>query len=277
MVTVWRPQATSLPTCNQWPFVRRHVHQESGKSDGGRRRISPEHFKEACNPDTLLYIGADVDINMLKLMQPWEKSAVFFDGMLDRYGNTDLKSTMEAEYINRHQGDVRPSWRRTSGNLRPCKQLSCAEPLTILLKERMEEDGAFSHVFSQGNLSIEFELQWQPGLTRTLRYVVGGPTIGAELLTSLQGRVSTIAMLAAADLGARRLRDQLKRTIPDCICNATLIAALHESFVVSRFAPILSRHAHPYPLGDTLSGRRLADTEGSVGVYCVQHKCEVEW
>ena len=43
-------------------------------------RCAPSN--STCDPgDTLLYLGADADVHMLRLLHPWEHHAVFVDGL----------------------------------------------------------------------------------------------------------------------------------------------------------------------------------------------------
>ena len=122
----------------------------------------------SCNPDTLLYLGADLDVHMLKYMQPWERQAVFYDQFKDDAVPPDLL----LHYEDVHRRDSRPAWKNSSRNMRPCPKRECAWPLTQLLQARMEEDPAFTRVRAVANLTIRFELRRQYGLTRTLHYML---------------------------------------------------------------------------------------------------------
>ena len=150
----------------------------------------------ACKqPDVLLYIGADLDLQLLALMQPWETTAVFVDPL----ENDAILHNLTRNYERKHEMDPRPAWRQSSLPFRPCHQLSCAEPLTWLLHDRMVQDPAqFARVRVIGNLSISFELQQHRGIGRTLRYVVDLSENDESTFAEFQGRVSTMAAPGAA-------------------------------------------------------------------------------
>ena len=207
-----------------------------------------------CTPDTLLYVGADVDVHMLKFMQPWETQAIYFDGMKLNYGSED-EADVTRYYRFDHRSDTRSAWQKTSASLRPCPELQCASPLTELLVERMKQENGFSHVRAHANLSIEFALRSAPNLTRSLTYVIAED--GHSLLESLRGRVSTVAMVGAAGVGIGQLGDVLGSVFPACLRNATLVATKGEGLKIAELAPIVSRHERHYPLSDTLAGRRF--------------------
>ena len=216
-----------------------------------------------CRPNTLLYVGADVDVHMLKLMQPWETQAVYFDSMKLNYGaqpGYDLTS----KYNEVHEGDTRSAWKKTSAGLRPCPQLRCAGPLTELLQQRMKQERGFAHVRVRANLCIEFSLRSSPEVTRSLKYVIAEGW--REVLASLRGRVSTVAMVGAAVLGIRHIgRDSLASVIPDCMSNVTLVATRADADLISEFGPILSQHDQRYPSRDIMAGRRVSDQLADTG------------
>ena len=134
-----------------------------------------------CKPDTMLYIGPDLDVHMLKLMQPWERQAVYIDALSSEgYDEEEAKKAgldaggPLASYMNNHRNDHRSAWKRTSAQLRPCgSHTQCAAPLTEALAMRMQQDAGFDHVHILGNLTIRFELRRELGVPRTLRYIVG--------------------------------------------------------------------------------------------------------
>ena len=143
---------------------------------GGPLARSACGASSACPPgDTLLYLGADIDVQMVKQMQPWEHHAVFFDGLLGEENRTENAAfNWVAEgYARNHRNDPRPSYRLTSNPLRPCPRQRCAGQLTQLLQQRLTDTSGVQRVQVVGSLRLQFELRREPTVVRTLRYVVG--------------------------------------------------------------------------------------------------------
>lgn len=264
-------------------------------------RTSASSNRSSCRPDTLLYIGADVDVHMLKLMQPWERHAIFVDSMTgDGFVNVRQGDDVLDRYLSTHRYDGRPSWRTSSAALRPCTQLRCAAPLTRLLQARMEEDPAFTRVRVAGNLSLRFELRSHYGLVRSLRYYVTGADVllkrGLIWKEMPYLRVSTIAMPGSAGMASgHELRTAFRQMLPSCLCYATIVASPGERSILGSIGAISGERQHRYASGDTLSGRRRRrrrlsaepvtlpagdgaeldhttegdDTHGRVSVFCV--------
>ena len=236
--------------------------------------------------DSLLYVGADLDVHMLKLMQPWEREAIFVDPMTDHHGRFSASAQRGegdsplSHYVRRHHADRRPAWMQTSASFRPCTNLLCAPSLTSLLEARMQQDAGFSRVKVLGNLTLRFELRREPGLARTLRYVVAdsedvfqGPHEGegssAKLwggtYASLHHRLSTLAMPGAAgNAPAHLMGSALRHWIPPCVCLLSVIAMRGEQDFVEMIGRVIGRHdALAYPLDDTLAGRRQLAVPGA--------------
>ena len=221
---------------------------------------------------------------MLTLLQPWERHAIFVDPMTAD-GDPKANAEIFRGYASTHAHDLRPSWRTGSDRLRPWQE-SYASPLTHLLRARMEEHPAIARVKALGNLTIHFELRRQPGYVRTLRYLVSfSDAFSRDVLRgmhALSQRVSTIAMPGAAGNWAFQ-RPMLDRMFPDCLCQMTLLASVGErDLIVERIGPIKGQTRHPYPVEDTLAGRRklstgdddegiakAAEAQGELGVFCV--------
>ena len=215
-------------------------------------------------PDALLYVGADLDVHMLKMMQPWETLAVFIDDFTGGDGGYATHRAMA--YQRAHSDDPRTHWRWSSASIRPCPDARCMKPLMRMVVGRMKQDAEFTQVHMEklaanedriANATVLFQLQRQPGVTRRLSYVIG--TVGshelARVVQSLRGRVSTLASPGAS---GNILHSGFVSAIPSCIRgNLTLIAASHEANMVSRFAPVTHAAMQPYPTGDMVSGRRL--------------------
>ena len=140
--------------------------------------MSKTRHHGSCSADTLLYIGADLDVHMLQLMQPWERQAIFVDsfhGDSFYYGPSAQNGTNDsplAHYTREHRNDRRSAWRDGSGALRPCTGMRCVAPLTQKLIARMKQVLGFMRIHELGNLTVRFELCREPGVKRTLRYVM---------------------------------------------------------------------------------------------------------
>mmetsp|Transcript_45404 Transcript_45404/g.119231 ORF Transcript_45404/g.119231 Transcript_45404/m.119231 type:complete len:309 (-) Transcript_45404:45-971(-) len=238
-------------------------------------------------PDTLLYIGADLDVYMLTLMQPWETTAVYFDKLESEPKGEELTLMYERE----HRKDPRPAWRTSSYAFRPCRYRACAEPLTRVLHDRMvQEPSLFAQVRVDGNMSISFELQRQRGIARSLRYVVGwhGTLKRWSMMAEFRGRVSTLAAPGAALNLPLQLFEASTQISPElgfwspCARHGSLILTVAEAkmFFPSHFAGLhflCERQLATYGFEDTLVGRRRldavegpSDDEGSkLAMYCV--------
>ena len=218
--------------------------------------------------DALLYLGADADVHMLKLMAPWETTAVYMDTMGDEHsGLTD-------GYDDNHYDDPRPGFNVTTASMRPCIRHDCFEPLTHLLQTRLSQITAFESIRVLRNLTLTFHYA---GIKRTLHYFVGHFPFHRQttltMLRLLEGRVSTVAAPGAIGiLSTRDMRLMLDVVLPACLPAVTILAAEHEQEEVRRIGSVLPRGVHPYEMSDTLTGRRRRALSE---VGRAKHECNV--
>ncbi len=234
---------------------------------------------ETCRPDTLLYLGADVDTQMLEQLQPWELNAVYSDAMIgrvDRAENARINNVAE-DFARHHADDERRAYRLTSNAFRPCPYLSCAAPLTALVQARLEASRVFEGVHVPRNLSFRFEMG---GRARRLDYMVADFQVFVEskfMQHHVAHRVSTVGLLGSAQMGAPKdMRRLLHLIVPKCLRAVRVIASPHDREFISRIRPILHEEDVAYAVGDTLAGRRLhgEQSHGAVTAFCLSMRDE---
>ena len=135
-----------------------------------------------CSPapkrDTFLYMGSDVDVSLLRLLQPWETRAVFYDTFLAPGENLPIHP-FEA-YAKAHRFDSRRSHRETTLPLRPVNNSSARRRLGELVLRRLhdEERNNISDARMLGDaqaLRFRFLLN---GVRRTLRLYIDNGFVG---------------------------------------------------------------------------------------------------
>ena len=94
---------------------------------------------KSCTPDVLLYVGADVDVQMVELMQPWETHAHFIDTFAAPSKDM-LPVRYFEDYIRRRADDTRASYRETTLPLRPVSNCTARRQLANLFMRRLRED-----------------------------------------------------------------------------------------------------------------------------------------
>ena len=230
----------------------------------------------------MVYLGADVDANMVRMLQRSETRALFVDGLVgydDPERNEELNDA-HTEYERVHEHDLRTAYRQSSFRLRPCPlvtgggQPTCAGPLTRLLVARLQ-DGSLvddgTHVEVMGNLSLRF---WHQSVERTLEYLLvdfNFPKTLEPLLALSRGRVSSVALLGAVGaVPSHMLRSLLQVMTPSCRSGVRVIAMQKDRPRLMQTAPVHGLGmVLPYPLADTVAGGDSTDAVGVVRVFCM--------
>ena len=236
-----------------------------------RRHIMDSSGSVCQPPDSLLYVGADLDVYALTLMQPWERTAIFVDHLL----GDETMMKMLVKYEARHRNDPRLAWRQSSLRLRPCTQSWCAANLTSQLVQRMVDmPDLFTRVRALGNLSIAFELNNQLGIARELKYVIGRSQ-ARHIKRGMRGQISTVVALAAlGNLKAAHFLWWQPACSQDKIAVYTTQHEAAEFFSKFKMRVVCESEEEllaPYPSRDTFSGRRLSRRHNTdTFAYCIQ-------
>ena len=143
----------------------------------------------------MIYLGADVDMHMLRQMRRAETRAVFIDALADSPSTAQVDS-----YERKHRHDPRSSYRSTSGPLRPWRNTTEQQArLGALIVGRLQDTG-FVGVRTRGGGVFEF-VNPADGVRRELRYVVGRSrehaTRCGALFAAHCGTLGTLSTLGA--------------------------------------------------------------------------------
>ena len=150
-----------------------------------------------CRPRVFLYVGSDVDVSLLRYLQPWETLAVFWDD----FSAPDLDFS---GWTRAHSDDSRSSYRTTTAALRPYDPNRHMEAMASLVLGRLHDTSGIEDARRTGNLSFKFELggkrrrlllrteplnqmtlsKWRPRIVSTLSTVgyFPGPEIVRQLI-----------------------------------------------------------------------------------------------
>jgi hypothetical protein len=197
---------------------------------GGPYSAPPSHYfcstgnvvAECPAADTFLYLGSDIDVQMLRLLQPSETNVIFWDTM-----KQEGLEAWFAEYDKDWRDDTRRSYKETSLPLRP---LDRSNPAAIhrfgeLVLRRMRETEAISNVTANlPQLRFNFVLH---GRRRRLRYV----------LDALHNWYP-----APADMGGERTIFDSRHDDPFTLLSSDDGAGSHRG---TSFIPSVSTIAHP--------------------------------
>mmetsp|Transcript_11353 Transcript_11353/g.19032 ORF Transcript_11353/g.19032 Transcript_11353/m.19032 type:complete len:284 (+) Transcript_11353:148-999(+) len=247
-------------------------------------RCNSVNVSEKC-ADTFVYFGADVDVALLRILQPWETRAIFWD----RYGSIVDDESDDSSIVNvfrnwevEHKDDKRRSYRETTLPIRADNALASLQPHAIerlgsLVFRRLAETPPYSHVQQKDNLSFSFHLG---GVPRQLDFIIGEIDIRGiygryrSYFFGAMGnkRVSTLAypgvwgpILACKNC---LLYEWMSAIVPDCLGSVRIVgqesdqAHVRKHFAsMSMATRICERHAaHP--------SARMAGT-GIIEVLCV--------
>ena len=252
-------------------------------------------------PDALLYIGADIDLRVVQLMQPWETRAILMEPLESTEKDVDqhMFETL-IHYRQMHKSDPRPAYRETSDAVRKCKKRrtpGCELDFSRLLRDRLEQaegivdvqvlrnitpDELYGHCFEssrtmhgclQKSAHFAFKLRGNPQ-QKTLRYVIpqreASPRAWRGFARHFRGTVSTLAAQGAAGNIGEFIENVGERFWPSCLTSVSLLAGKHEREFVSALGTLVSESRTLYPFDDTLTGRRLEQGSG-----CDSHNSDV--
>ena len=222
-----------------------------------------------CTADTFVYIGADIDVQMLSHLLPWETRAVFVDPFVQ-----SLQSV--SYYTRNHRKDPRPAYRQTSTALRPWRGRA-ADVLMLrkLLRNRLRASGwnvSRPPVTSVGrgadfpiNLSIrarsdDAQPAVRDGRNPTLLFFVEGvrsraPFLSKELLKAAAGRTSSLCFLGCR-LPAEIVAPLIDLLAPRCLTTVRVIGQELPTTLAS--ASATRSRLSPWRGEDTLAGHQVA-------------------
>lgn len=187
--------------------------------------------QSACSggADAFLYLGSDIDVSLLRFMEPWETSAYFWD---------DMEAHSEYSYSafsSDHEQDPRPSYRETTAPLRPLNtsDSTAVARFSSLVQRRLAETGPFSAVQPHPSDPLAWHFTFE-GVRRSLNFIVepinahslrlgifgrsrGSSSGGRSGSHGYRGRVSTLALVGFS-LPFRvpyRLRQMMNALLPD--------------------------------------------------------------
>ena len=149
-----------------------------------------------CAADTLFYPGSDVDVQVLRWLQPFERRAIFVDQLAAPETLTGLEHVFPA-FEKDHANDPRLSYRNTTRLLRRMRDpVQVAAGLDKLIVARLRDTG-FTSVESLGGLRFSFVHE---NLARELIYI--NDRVDSLLAPDRQrnlemcGRISTFVLLS---------------------------------------------------------------------------------
>lgn len=148
-------------------------------------------------PDTMMYVGADLDVQALNMLQPEETRAVFLDPLTKITGGL-------SDYAKLHRNDVRAAYARTSSLVRPYNATRVSTLGELLLSRLHSEFGPAAHRVEHGDrataghrLSFKFRMAERSRRldywVTTLLRVLCAPH--ARMHVPLTRRVSTLVAL----------------------------------------------------------------------------------
>lgn len=223
---------------------------------------------ETCGTaNTLLYLGADIDMQMLKYLGANETHAIYVDPLVSSTGGLD-------DYAKVHATDPRPWYRNTSMLLRPFTKHAVPQLHELLLGRLAHEIGLRADPTVLANMTIRFAMS---GKERVLRYAVADVWRFAcdqrqrPVLEGAIGKVSTLGMIGVKiPLIVMRWLGHLLR-IGRCSQIRVICVAEDRDAYQAAFGPLLlSSRLYGYRTRDTLSapeeyhGETQGDDDGDV-------------
>ena len=146
-----------------------------------------------------LYLGSDIDVALLRLLQPWETRARLHDSFIAT-SQAMLPNHVFSDYARGHAQDTRPSYRETTLSLRPLDPANktARSLLSALVLRRLRDDAAATGAWSSAAVvSSAPELRFSfvmDGVRRTMQVVVGD-ALHEHILARLVSTMSTLAIV----------------------------------------------------------------------------------
>ena len=222
----------------------------------------------ACVPsNTLLYFGADIDVQMLRYLGVNETHAIYIDPLVSFTDGLD-------KYADFHATDPRQYYRYNSKMLRPFTADKMPQMHKLLVGRLANEIGLHASPEVVTNLTIRFDLL---GKERTLRYAVTDvwrlvcDASQRLVLNAAIGKVSTFCMVGIAFKPV--LMRWLARSLRISLCSQrirVICSAEDRDHYRRAFGQLLEASPVPdYRTGDTLSnpGNNCSGTDCEIWSY----------
>lgn len=199
---------------------------------------------------TLLYIAADIDIQLLKTLRPFETRAVLIDPLSDDW-SAGQGHQVVSDYQRKHTSDSRPGYRETTQSLRPWKS-TYMQRFANIISMRMAESGfqvisksfalgcSSSNAYKWDQAIIDFTFE---GRRRQLEYRVGNPHqppgrfAPLGVLGRLDASVSTLTFMGGGM--PPRLGRLVQRVVP-CESGLRILGSAQDLMAMAKTIPALA-------------------------------------